>query len=146
VVQFDGEGDAGKRFIEAWKRTRIIVDSGSGQDGGTTPTPPPTPTPPQGNPVRSRLPLDSPESESALSERNRAANWSVLQSRRPAETALNMARRKTLLTAAPAGTRLRVWISWGVTFLNSVASVAKSTGQDPGRYRNPVCRVEVRWR
>ena len=43
VVQFDG-GDAGKRFIEAWKRARIIVDSGGGQ-GGTTPTPAPTPTP-----------------------------------------------------------------------------------------------------
>jgi hypothetical protein len=43
VVQFDGS-DAGKRFIEAWKRARIIVDSGGG--GGTTPTPPTPPTPP----------------------------------------------------------------------------------------------------
>ena len=43
VVQFDGS-DAGKRFIEAWKRARIIVDSGGG--GGTSPTPPTPPTPP----------------------------------------------------------------------------------------------------
>ena len=43
VVQFDGS-DVGKRFIEAWKRARIIVDSGGG--GGTTPTPPTPPTPP----------------------------------------------------------------------------------------------------
>ena len=43
VVQFDG-GDVGKRFIEAWKRARIIVDSGGG--GGTSPTPPTPPTPP----------------------------------------------------------------------------------------------------
>jgi hypothetical protein len=40
ALQFDGT-DAGKRFIEAWKRARIIVDS-----GGTPPTPPPaTPKP-----------------------------------------------------------------------------------------------------
>ncbi len=43
VVQFDGS-EPGKRFIEAWKRARIIVDSGGG--GGTTPTPPTPPTPP----------------------------------------------------------------------------------------------------
>jgi hypothetical protein len=42
VVQFDG-GDAGNRFKDAWKRARIIVDSGGG--GGTTPTPPTPPTP-----------------------------------------------------------------------------------------------------
>jgi hypothetical protein len=28
-LQFDGT-DAGKRFIEAWKRARIIVDTGGG--------------------------------------------------------------------------------------------------------------------
>ena len=39
----DYGGDTGKRFIEAWKRARIIVDSGGG-GGGTTPTPAPTPT------------------------------------------------------------------------------------------------------
>ena len=43
VVQFDGS-EPGKRFIEAWKRARIIVDSGGG--GGTTPTPPTPPTQP----------------------------------------------------------------------------------------------------
>jgi len=43
VVQFDGS-EPGKRFIEAWKRARIIVDSGGG--GGTSPTPPTPPTPP----------------------------------------------------------------------------------------------------
>jgi len=43
VLQFDGT-DAGKRFIEAWKRARIIVDSGGGHNpGGTPPTPPSTP-------------------------------------------------------------------------------------------------------
>jgi hypothetical protein len=41
VVQFDGS-DAGKRFIEAWKRARIIVDSGGGQADKPTPTTPPT--------------------------------------------------------------------------------------------------------
>jgi hypothetical protein len=41
VQQFDGT-DAGKRFIEAWKRARIIVDTGGGHsNGGTPPTPPP---------------------------------------------------------------------------------------------------------
>ena len=44
VVQFDGT-DAGKRFIEAWKRARIIVDTGGGHGGTTTPAPTP-PTPP----------------------------------------------------------------------------------------------------
>ena len=42
VLQFDGT-EAGLRFIEAWKRARIIVDAGGG--GGATPTPP-APTPP----------------------------------------------------------------------------------------------------
>ena len=46
VVQFDGS-EPGKRFIEAWKRARIIVDTGGGQGSGGTPTPTPTPpTPP----------------------------------------------------------------------------------------------------
>ena len=40
VLQFDGT-DAGKRFIEAWKRARIIVDTGGGHSN--TPTPPPAP-------------------------------------------------------------------------------------------------------
>jgi hypothetical protein len=46
VVQFDAT-EAGRRFNEAWKRARIIVDLGGG--GGNPPTPPtptPTPTPP----------------------------------------------------------------------------------------------------
>jgi hypothetical protein len=43
VQQFDST-DAGKRFIEAWKRARIIVDTGGGHGNGGTP--PPTPTPP----------------------------------------------------------------------------------------------------
>jgi hypothetical protein len=34
-LQFDGT-DAGKRFIEAWKRARIIVDSGGGHANGVT--------------------------------------------------------------------------------------------------------------
>jgi len=38
ALQFDGT-DADKRFIEAWKRARIIVDTG----GGHTPTPTPAP-------------------------------------------------------------------------------------------------------
>jgi hypothetical protein len=41
TLQFDGT-DAGKRFIEAWKRARIIVDTG----GGHAATPPTPPTPP----------------------------------------------------------------------------------------------------
>lgn len=41
VVQFDGR-DVGKRFIEAWRRARTIVDTGGGHtNGGTSPTPPP---------------------------------------------------------------------------------------------------------
>ena len=44
VLQFDGT-DAGKRFIEAWKRARIIVDSGGGH--GTPPTPPTPPATPK---------------------------------------------------------------------------------------------------
>jgi hypothetical protein len=44
VLQFTGS-DAANRFQEAWKRARIIVDSGGGH-GGTPPTPPPaTPHP-----------------------------------------------------------------------------------------------------
>ena len=42
ALQFDGT-DAGKRFIEAWKRARIIVDSGGGHGNGGTPPTPPTP-------------------------------------------------------------------------------------------------------
>ncbi len=41
ALQFDGT-DAGKRFIEAWKRARNIVDTGGGHSG----TPPAPPTPP----------------------------------------------------------------------------------------------------
>ena len=41
ALQFDGT-DAGKRFIEAWKRARNIVDTG----GGHSATPPTPPTPP----------------------------------------------------------------------------------------------------
>jgi len=41
-MQFDGT-DAGKRFIEAWKRARIIVDTGGGHSTGGTPPTPPTP-------------------------------------------------------------------------------------------------------
>ena len=42
VLQFDGT-DAGKRFIEAWKRARMIVDIGGGHSTGGTPPAPPTP-------------------------------------------------------------------------------------------------------
>src|SRR5450755_3482567 len=42
VQQFDST-DAGKRFIEAWKRARIIVDTAVGHGNGGTPTPTPTP-------------------------------------------------------------------------------------------------------
>jgi hypothetical protein len=42
VLQFDGT-DAGKRFIEAWKRARMIVDIGGGHSNGGTPPTPPTP-------------------------------------------------------------------------------------------------------
>ena len=42
ALQFDGT-DAGHRFNEAWKRARIIVDSGGGHgNGGAPPTPPKT--------------------------------------------------------------------------------------------------------
>ncbi|MEN9574530.1 MAG: hypothetical protein RL514_2385 [Verrucomicrobiota bacterium] len=45
VLQFDGT-EAGQRFNEAWKRARIIVDSGSGHSApAVTPTPAPAPTP-----------------------------------------------------------------------------------------------------
>ena len=40
VAQFDGTED-GLRFIDAWRRARIIVDVG----GGQAPPPPPAPTP-----------------------------------------------------------------------------------------------------
>jgi hypothetical protein len=43
VLQFDGT-EAGKRFVEAWKRARIIVDTGGGH-APTPPTPPPAPHP-----------------------------------------------------------------------------------------------------
>ena len=43
VLQFDGT-DAGKRFIEAWKRARIIVDTGGGHANGNNPAPQPTPS------------------------------------------------------------------------------------------------------
>lgn len=33
VLQFDGD-EAGRRFIEAWKRARMIVDSGTGRGAG----------------------------------------------------------------------------------------------------------------
>jgi hypothetical protein len=39
VMQFDGT-DAGKRFIEAWKRARNIVISGGGHNAAPAPTPP----------------------------------------------------------------------------------------------------------
>ena len=42
VQQFDGT-DAGKRFIQAWKQARIIVDTGGGHSTGGTPPTPPTP-------------------------------------------------------------------------------------------------------
>ncbi len=43
VLQFDGT-DAGRLFNEAWKRARIIVDSGSGHSTpAVTPPPPPAP-------------------------------------------------------------------------------------------------------
>ena len=46
VVQFDST-DAGRRFIEAWKRARIIVDSGGGHGTGTPPAPPTPPATPK---------------------------------------------------------------------------------------------------
>lgn len=46
AVQYSGT-DAGDRFVEAWKRARIIVDSGGGAPANGTPAvTPPTPTPP----------------------------------------------------------------------------------------------------
>ena len=45
ALQFDGT-DAGKRFIQAWKQARIIVDTGGGHSG-TPPTPPTPPTTPK---------------------------------------------------------------------------------------------------
>jgi hypothetical protein len=42
VLQFTGT-DAGKRFIEAWKRARIIMDSGGGRGNGNSPTLTPAP-------------------------------------------------------------------------------------------------------
>ena len=46
ALQF-GETDAGKRFLEAWKGARIIVDVGGGQGNGAKPTPPPAPEQPK---------------------------------------------------------------------------------------------------
>jgi len=43
VLQF-GESDAGKRFVEAWKRARIIVDVGGGHGSSDTPPAPPAPS------------------------------------------------------------------------------------------------------
>jgi len=46
VLRFDGT-DAGKSFIEAWKRARIMMDTGGGHgNGGTPPTPPIPPATP----------------------------------------------------------------------------------------------------
>jgi hypothetical protein len=45
VLQYDGT-DAGRRFIEAWKRARIIVDTGGGHGNGGTPPAPPAPATP----------------------------------------------------------------------------------------------------
>jgi hypothetical protein len=36
VLQFDG-GELGARFKEAWKRARIIVDTGTGHSNGDAP-------------------------------------------------------------------------------------------------------------
>ncbi len=44
VLQFDGT-EAGRRFNEAWKGARIIVDSGSGHSNSETPAPAPAPAP-----------------------------------------------------------------------------------------------------
>ena len=44
ALQFDGT-EAGRRFVEAWKRARIIVDTGGGHTP-TAPAPAPPPTPP----------------------------------------------------------------------------------------------------
>jgi hypothetical protein len=41
AVQFD-RTDAGKRFVEAWKRARIIVDTGGGDGGTPSSCPPPS--------------------------------------------------------------------------------------------------------
>ena len=43
-LQFDGT-ELGRRFIEAWKRARIIVDTGGGHAATPEPTPTPTPNP-----------------------------------------------------------------------------------------------------
>jgi len=43
VLQFDGT-DTGKRLVEAWKRARIIVETGGGH-GATSPIPLPQPPP-----------------------------------------------------------------------------------------------------
>jgi hypothetical protein len=45
ALQFDGT-EAGRRFVEAWKRARIIVDTGGGHGGTETPpAAPPAPHP-----------------------------------------------------------------------------------------------------
>jgi hypothetical protein len=43
VVQFEGT-DAGRRFNDAWKRARVIVDVGGGQNPEPAPVPPTPPT------------------------------------------------------------------------------------------------------
>lgn len=45
VMQFDGS-EAGRRFGEAWRRARIIVDSGGGQGAAGVPPAPAAPPPP----------------------------------------------------------------------------------------------------
>jgi len=42
ALQFDGT-EAGKRFIEAWKRARTIVDTGGGHSAAPPATTPPMP-------------------------------------------------------------------------------------------------------
>lgn len=44
VLQYDSTDD-GKRFIDAWKHARIIVDSGGGHGNGAQPPTPPAPSP-----------------------------------------------------------------------------------------------------
>jgi hypothetical protein len=51
VLQFHGS-EAGLRFIEAWKRARIIVDMGHTSNGEDPEPKPATPTDPQPRPQR----------------------------------------------------------------------------------------------
>lgn len=46
VMQFDGT-DAGKHFIEEWKRARMIVDNGGSHNHGSNPAPAPAPATPK---------------------------------------------------------------------------------------------------